>query len=342
MRYYSLTLASSSGQVYTVDPSSGGFTQSGAGPTFTSFANGVNIPGALQLEFDIPVVAFDSPQGNGLIRVWGVGLQMIGQAANLNGAQFTLSAGMQKGLPLANPAQAGIVVQGSVYQAFGNWQGVNQTLDLIVQSSDITPLNGIAFNWAPGTTLQNALTTTLNQAFPSYKQDIKISSNLQPYNGSTQVGSYKTLFQFCSYLLGITQASGQPTYGPQYPGVQMTIVGSTIKVFDGTQAPTAVQIAFQDLIGQPTWINPGTVNFKTVLRSDIAVGSTIQFPQGIIAPFALTSAAAAAPNAPARSKTVFQGQFNVIEVHHFANFRQPDADSWNTTFSAVPIPQLNS
>jgi hypothetical protein len=343
VRYYSITITDvASGQAFVPDKHGGGFVKSGVGPTFTSYANNQTIPGALNIELDMPVVAFDSPQGNGMVRIWGVGLQMIGQAADLNGANIVISAGMQKGLPLANPAQAGIIVQGKVYQAFGNWQGTNQTLDLVMQSSDIAPPNGISFSWATGSTLESALNTTFSQAFPNYTPDIKIASDLQPANGQTQGGAYPSLSSFAAYLLSQTQKSGQATYGDKYPGVQMTIVGNTLKVFDGTQPPDAKQIAFQDLIGQPTWINPGTVNFKTVLRSDIAVGSSIQFPQGILAPYALTSAAAAAPNAPARSKTVFQGTFTVTEVHHFANFRQPDADSWNTTFSAVPLPNLTS
>lgn len=343
MRYYSITITDpSSGQVYLPDPVGGGFVKGKAGPTFTSYANGQNIPGALNIELDMPVVAFDAPQGNGMVRIWGVGLQMIGQASDLNGAKITISAGMQKGLPLATPAQAGIIVQGAVYQAFGNWQGINQTLDLIVQASDLAPDNGIAFTWQSGTSLGDALSTTLSQAFPGYTADIKIGSNLQPPNDATQDGTYKSLSQLSGYLRDISQKAGQSVYGDQYPGVMLTIVGNTIKVFDNTQQQTPVKLAFQDLIGQPTWINPGTVNFKTVLRSDIAVGTPMQFPQGIVAPFALTSAAAAAPNSPARNKTVFQGVFTVVEVHHFANFRQPDADSWNTTFSAVPLPDLTT
>jgi len=343
VRYYQIILSDpGSGQVYQPDSTGRGFTKKSGGSTFTSYANGKNIPGALNVEFDMPVVTWDSPQGNGLIRVWGVSLGMIGQASNLNGANITLSAGMQKGLPLANPAQAGVIVTGSVYQAFGNWQGVNQTLDLIVQASALSPPNGISFTWTSGNSLAGALFTTLSQAFPAYKAKVEIATNIQPPFGASQSGTYQSLQQFAGYLLEVTQKAGQSVYGSSYPGVQITITGSTIRVFDGTVAQTPIKLAFQDLIGQPTWINPGVVNFKTVLRSDIGVGSQVQFPQGIIAPYALTSAAAAAPNAPARSKAVFQGVFTAIETHHFANFRQADADSWNTTFSATPVPQLNS
>jgi hypothetical protein len=116
-------------------------------------------------------------------------------------------------------------------------------------------------------------------------------------------------------------------------------VGNTISVYDG-QGPTpakVVPLAFQDLIGQPTWISASQVSFKTVLRSDIGLGMQVKFPQGIVAPYALTSASAATPNAPVSSKTAFQGNFVVTEIHHFACFRQADAESWNTTYTASVV-----
>ena len=131
--------------------------------------NGQTLPGALNIEFDLPVYSFDAFEGQQFIRVWGVGLQMLGQAANLNGQNFQLYAGMQKGLPLANPAQAGLIAQGQVFQAFGNWEGVNQTLDLIINPGLAGPgqTQNIAWNWTANTSLSGALSTTLNQAFPA-------------------------------------------------------------------------------------------------------------------------------------------------------------------------------
>ena len=250
MRYYEITLTdAASGQVYQPSKTSGGFVKSKQGSTFTSFANNQNIPGAINVEFDMPVVTFNTPQGNGLIRVWGVGLEMIGQAADLNGAKFTLSAGMKKGLPLANPQQSGIIVQGQVFQAFGNWQGINQTLDLIIQASDLSPPNGISFSWDTDTDFKTALSAALSQAFPDYSQDIKVSDSLKPTFGQDQNGTYPSLATFAGYLLENTQKAGQSVYGDKYPGVQMTVVGNTIRVFDGTQPPKAIQLAFQDLIG---------------------------------------------------------------------------------------------
>jgi len=342
VRWYSLTISDpNSGFVYKPDPNGrdSGFTVSPGGATFTSTVtiNGqtVNNPGALNIEFDLAVYPWHTAQGGSVIRVWGVGLKMIGQASNLNGKNFALSAGMMKGLPLANPAQAGLIVQGQIYQAFGNWQGTQQSLDLIGNPGGLDPANGISFTWLPGVPLATALASTFAQAFPGYSQSIKISSSLLPPNNAAQYGTYASLEQFASYIQQITQPIGAQFAGPNYPGVQITVVGNTITALDTTVATKTVQLAFQDLIGQPTWIGPATVNFKTVLRADIQIGTQVIFPQGVIAPYALTSSKAAVPNAPSRSKTVFQGSFTVNEVHHFANFRQADADSWNTTFNAV-------
>lgn len=334
MRYYNIVLTDpASGLIWQPTSTGDGFTK-GKGPsTFTSFVNGKTIPGALNIEFDFPVVPFNTPQGQQYVRIWGVGLGMLGQAANLNGANLNLSAGMQKGLPLANPAQAGLILQGTVFQAFGNWEGTNQSIDLICNPGAAFASN-IFFNWDAGIPLASAIYQTLSQSFPTYQTNVNISGSLVLSN--TEPGHYDNLSQFASYLNELTQEVGSGTFGLNYPGVQITVIGNTIYVYDGTGVEKNTNIVFQDLIGQPTWIGSAKVSFKTVLRSDIAVGSEITFPQGIQAPYALTSQAAAMPNAPASSKTAFQGTFTIIEAHHFANFRQADAASWTTAYVATP------
>jgi hypothetical protein len=341
VRYYNLIISDpNSGQVWKPASTGGSFIKSAGGSTFTSYVNGRSDPGALNVEFDFPVYPFATPEGQSFIRVWGVGLQMIGQAADLNGRNFQLYAGMQKGLPLATAAyndnQSGLIAQGQIFQAFGNWQGTNQTLDLIVNPGAAGKDQDIGFNWPQGTSLKTAIQSTLAQAFPKYKNpSIKIGPALTAPN--TESGHYKNLGQFADYIQQITQKYGVPVYGENYPGVQITISGNTFNVYDTTQPPKIIQLQFQDLIGQPTWIGPATINFSAVLRADISVGMQVKFPKGLGSPFALTSQAAAAPNAPASSKTAFQGTFSVLSAHHFANFRQADAQSWVTSFNAVTL-----
>lgn len=340
MRYYDLKISDPvTGGVWITGGTSDGFTKSkNGGTTFTSYARGASIPGALNVEFDIPVAPFNTPQGQALIRVWGVGLGMIGQAADLNGQNISLSAGMKKGLPLANPAQAGLILQGTIFQAFGNWQGTNQTLDLICNPPIAQQNQDILFNWPAGTELSAALNNAFSQqSFSRYNLTPKgtISSLIQ---NNDEYGTYSGLSQFASFIQGLSQHIGAATYGEDYSGVLITVTGNTIFVYDNRHPREVISLAFPDLIGQPTWINPATINFKAVLRSDITVGNQIKFPAGVFAPYVLTSAAAAAPNTPSRSKSAFQGIFDVVEAHHFGNFRQPDADSWNTTYNAVAVP----
>jgi hypothetical protein len=344
MRYYSLSLTDpATGFLWSQDPNSGKLLKAAASgspsaATFTSFVNGRTIPGALNVEFSLPVTVQHTPQGNALIRVWGVGLQAIGQQAQLAGQNFVLNAGMQKGLPLANPAQQGLLAQGRIFQAFGNWQGVDQTLDLICLPGPPAPSGGISFSWKPGTPLAAALYSALTQAFaPGYSVTVNITPNLQPR--SLASGCYKSLPAFAQALQQYTQPLGAALPGgANYPGVVISVSGNRIAVADGSVVQKTVSLAFQDFIGQPTWISALEVTFKTILRADINVIDNVTFPAGIIPPYALTTPEAAIPNAPSRSVSAFQGKFQVREVHHYANFRQPDPDSWNTTFTAFIIP----
>jgi hypothetical protein len=347
-----LVLKNASGQVFAPTPAGDGFATGSASATFTSLTqnptgNGyVTNPGALNIEFDAPVYPFHTSQGRQWIRVWGVGLGMIGQAANLNGATFALSGGMATGLPLATAAagQAGLLFQGTVFAAYGNWQGTNQTLELIVNptASNIgSPGNAtnISWTWKAGQNLAAALGPVFSQAYGS---GVKTSINVSPglTAPATDQGTYPNLQSFAQHLLPLTQSIGAAQYGSTYPGVAISVAANnTVTASDGvTLTGKLIFLAFQDLIGQPTWINPNQVSFKTVLRSDIQIGNWIKFPAGVSAPYALTNAGAAVPNTPAASKTAFQGKFCVTEVHHFANLRQADADSWSTAFTAAAIP----
>ena len=338
MRYYDLKIYDGvTGRVWAVSQS-GDFMLGNSKTSFSSLrADGSVNPSALNLELDVPVIPFNTPQGKGTLRVWGVPLLALSHAANLNGALFELRGGMSAGLPLANPDQAGLIVKGQVFQAFGNWQGVNQTLDLVLYPSAATERLDLAFQWNVGEPLATALRATFAQAFPGFSASIAISENLT--TRTPERGHWTSLAQFAMYINRVTRAIGQKSMGATYGGVYVTVQGTTIQAFDSGGIPTPIvkQLAFQDFIGQPAWIKTNTLNFKCVMRGDLAIGSFVRFPTGIASPYAITTAAAAYPNVPARSKLVFDGQFWITEVHHFGNFRQADPDSWVTTFNAVSV-----
>lgn len=350
MRYYELIISDpDDGQVYKPSPINDTFVKSPGGVSFTTHPRGPNNPvdpNALNVEIDIPAIPFNQSQGACLLRVWGIGLSMIGQASNFNpdpktnkaGANIRLSAGMQKGLPLANPKQAGLLLQGTVFQSFGNWQGVNQTLDFIVNPPATQPEQDISFSWPAGTELSSALATTFAQAFGKYGMVVEVGVSGGLTQANDEQGHYTTLAAFSTYIQDISEKLGIPIFGPQYSGVLITIIGNTLTAYDSETVGNTIQLVFTDLIGQPTWIDTATINFKTVLRSDIAVGSRVMFPQkGVLSPYVLTTQDAAFPNAPSRSQSIFKGVFIIVEVHHWGHSRQADADSWGTTFNAVPV-----
>ncbi len=295
---------------------------------YTSWVNGRNDPGALNVEFDIPVTAFATPAGNAMVRVWGISLQTISQARDFNGAPIKVFAGMQMGLPLANPKQAGVVVTGTILQAFGNWIGTAMTLDLIIiADGGATPGNpkNIVFSWAKGTSLAAAITSTLQNAFPGFKVDIKINTALSL--AADENGYFETVEQFAAYLKNMTAA----IKGGTYTGVNIVLSQSVFSVYDGTTAATPVNIAFTDLIGQPTWIAPAQIQFNTVLRADLGVGDYVRLPPSIVT-------TTAPSQSQYRDQSAFQGVFQLGFLRHVGNFRQPNAESWVTTFNCYPAP----
>jgi hypothetical protein len=155
------------------------------GSTTASFAwgshpNGTFDPGAQNVEFDMPVLPYGVPVGGQTITIEGVSLQAISQAQNFAGSNITVRGGMQKGLPLANPNQAGVILSGQIFQSFGNWQGTEQSLSFVVLPAVYTLNNpgNIVLNWKAGQTLAEALKNTFSIAYPNMPVSINIGNNL--------------------------------------------------------------------------------------------------------------------------------------------------------------------
>lgn len=319
MRYYKIDISDSNGKKL--------FPGSLGGLGLTSLLpNGKTNPSALNVEYDIPVSMYAAPDGQALVRIWGLSLK--DNSFNLNDAQVSVYGGMATGLPLANPKQAGLLVKGQVLQGYGNWIGTDQTVDLILSPSTGSvdePLN-ITFNWMAGTPMAQAVTTTLKTAFPGIIPTVNISSKLVlPHDSS---GYYHSLAEFSEMLREFSQS----IIGGTYRGVDVAFDGSRIDVLDGTVQPTAKAISFQDLIGQPTWIEPQTIQIKTVMRADIRLGDSVSLPASLATTTQQTFIRF-------QDKTTFSGNYQVQRVHHYGNFRQPDAASWNTTFEMFPLPK---
>lgn len=297
---------------------------------WTSFLNGKNDPGALQVEFDVLGSFLGIPGGDvgaSTITVHGVPLSDLQQAQNFYGSVISLRGGMQAGLPLANPKQAGLLIQGVVYQSFGNWIGDDMNINFVVVPSGTTldtPGN-FSFLWTKGQALSAAIQNTLQVVYPSSTYKIRMNIGKNYATSQTLADKKSTLTEFAQFVYSLTNGA-----------VNIVSYGNTISVTDGSAQFNPVKIAFADLIGQPKWVSFNVMQFMTIMRADIQVGTMIAMPQGLPnAPGTVTTVAAAAPS-QAKYKTAFQGNFTVQSARHVGNFRDPDGASWASIFEAYP------
>jgi hypothetical protein len=258
---------------------------------WSSHPNGTYDPGALEVEFDMPILPSGTPSGGQSISIHGVPLQDLSQAYQFASTpdktmNIVVSAGMKAGFPLANPSQAGVILSGQIFQAFGNWKGTEMSLDLVVYPPTHTLENpgNFVLNWQEGQPLADALKQTLSVVYPR-----------------------------------------------------------KLIVFDKSYTPPPIQLAFNDFIGQPTWIETGVIQLQTVMRADLEIGAYIRMPQGLqnapgfttsTSGAALTRNGAALPST-GKDQTIFQNTFQVIELRHIGSYRTASGEAWSTIFNAV-------
>lgn len=130
MRYYAIKIDGAPSS-FSVVP---GAELSGA--QFSSVAMGQNDPGALRVMVQIEKLDHHGDgDPNSYVRIWGVSLDMLSQAANLCEKNIEVDGGMWPGLPLATmqAPQRGMLVQGTIAAGFGNWEGTDMRLDLIIK-----------------------------------------------------------------------------------------------------------------------------------------------------------------------------------------------------------------
>jgi len=351
MRYYNLTLTptpgtnQSSGTPASVTSLFGpsGFASGLVSQTapataatpriWTSHPNGVFDPAALDIEFDCQIADYATAPNAFSITIRGVSLADLSQANQFVGMQLSLQGGMKAGLPLANPLRAGPIVNGEVFQAYGNWEGTDMRLDLVVVPSAYTLDNpgNIVLNWRAGQPLGEALTNTLQVAYPGVPIQMSISDQL--VQSHDEVHFSATLHELAQCIQGITQGH---FLGPNYGGVRVTLANGRFLIWDDTFQPPKIQIAFTDFIGQPTWLKENTMVFKTAIRSDLQVGALVVMPQGLQnKPGMVTTTAQAFPSS-INYQIAFQGAFQITGLRHIGSYRSPDGASWTTVVNCIP------
>jgi hypothetical protein len=284
-------------------------------------------PGAQNIMFDSFVMPFDTFYGNSTITIEGISLDDLKQSQKFTGLQFSLKAGMAQGLPLANPRQAGLIATGTVLQSWGNWQGTEMTLDLVITPTEIwvdQPGN-LVLNWMKGTPIKSALETSIHTAYPRAKIDVQVDPNM--LLDFDCVGSYSSIISLMPVLKSAAAQIGKNIYSVYQAG--------TFLFFDDTYKPKPIPIDFVDLVGQPTWIATNTMQVTTVLRADIYMGAQIKMPakfQNIPGLIQTTQDSWPSSN---KYDSAFKGTFQVLDNRSVGNFRSPDGQSWVSIFNCV-------
>jgi hypothetical protein len=338
VRFYSIKLTNhETGKPLTIPSLAGSGMPPGV--ITSQLPDGTINPGALNIEMDLVQTPGHIGDTSSYLRIWGLSLQELAQSFNLNPTpqaaattDITISGGMAKGYPLANPAQQGLLVKGSVLQAFGNWVGTDMTLDIYLQPPTGTAANPVnfTFTWAKGEALSVMIARVLKQVLPSAAQSITI--NASRIANQEKIGAYQTFTQFAQAVREFTAGGLSATD----PGVYMAFNGQTVVVCEGAPTSSSTgtkQIVFQDLLGQVTWSAPNQITAKLVMRGDLNIGDQIQFPAGLLtsttAPAMSQFSGTGAKN-PSNSLTFGKNLFNIQHIQHWGNFRQPDATCWNT------------
>lgn len=317
--------------------------------------SGATNPAALNVEIDIEQKYLHIGDQTSYVRIYGLDLRDI-YRKDLNPSldnkvftNITVKVGMSPGLPLATAQtkQQGLAVKGAIWQAFGNWLGTDMTLDLIVGAGGMTggtddvssflPQQYL-FKWPKGQALADALSQTLknNTALAAVDQDFTDIASDRTANQDKH-GYYSTVTEFAQMVQRLT--IGQR--GSKDQGVLLHLNGDKLKSTDtsklGGDPSNDIEISFQDLIGQVTWFEPFKMTCKLVMRGDIEIGGYVKFKDSV--PVQTQQGSLSSISQPQQAKDMLgiaQGaRFYVERIHHWGNYRQPDAMAWNTTLGLV-------
>lgn len=323
-------------------------------PTTWTNKNGDKaILGAQRIEFDVSVVTGAVPAGGSWVRVWGPTKEQIAQASDFNEAYLELYGGMQNGLPLATQTvqagQPGLLIAGTVFQAFANWQGTVQTLEFVItpspQDAPIDtdagraainvgaplPPQNFSFTWKQGSSLTSNVQAVLQQAYPGSSTTISAATDMVLLHD--EHGSYPDLRTFSTFIQGLSR----DLKGPTYAGLQVAGNGAkSFLIFDNTKSNgDATKITMYDLIGQVTWLSAYTVTFATVLRADINMSDSVTFPP--LAQAQSITTADSQANVP-RTKNTFNGNWQISTyVRHVGDSRNPEAQAWVSVYNAFAL-----
>ncbi|MGL5386630.1 MAG: hypothetical protein ACRDCA_12380 [Serratia sp. (in: enterobacteria)] len=336
MRYYRIELTDASGKPVTDANGMKIF------PLYSVPEKGERqISAPLQVAFDINTITMDLPAQGAMLVIYGLPLSMLRQAVNLQNSIVTIYAGFSKGLPLANSAQQGMILTGRVWSSYGNWEGVNQTLNLIINPMEYTTIDGepinINMSGKKGEKLADVITRTLTEAYPNKKITVDIHQNL--ILQEDWIAPFRTLTQMSLALKNITIGMNG---GLRYSGVRIVVQKGEINIFDNSVTAEPIKFYAQDIIGQPTWVGGNdhfaTISVKTPMRADLSVGDHVTLPIDIInGPLSILSIGSQMSIINETQRLSFTGIYVILGIRHIGDFYNGSGESWVTVFEMVEI-----
>jgi hypothetical protein len=324
------------------------------GAQWISVVNGQNDPGALDVDFDITVTS-GAPVGS--LTIKGITPGDISQVTYLTGARIQVFAGFTEGLPLANmqvPHQ-GLICDGQIYPAFGNWTGNDLSLTFIIKPGNQSGIGGptdpknIVHNLQKNMPLSSALQSALSAAFPNSQFLINIKQSLV-LNEPDQ-GFYQGMEQYMNYIKQLSHSIAGTPSTTGYQGVQAFPVGyGKYVITDFSDPGVPIQLLFEDLIGQPVWIGVDTIQIKTALRADINAAMSAGSNVNVILPASnsvpllvgIQPGAALGLNTPGwtnfyehGNQLLFSGSWLVNSIRHVGHYRQHTGTDWVSIIEAT-------
>lgn len=329
MRYYEVIFRDIN-QALQVDASGNRF-----GPYTTRAGIG------LQLEFDVNYTASDLIDPATIVKMYGVPISILRQAVQLVGGSVQIFAGFEAGLPLANPMQQGEILNGRIVNAWSDWVGANQCLNVAI-NPNVRPATesevfSITVDAEAGEKLSDVIRRALVDAYPEKQIQVSISDDL--ILSEAWKGVYWRVSQFAAMIR--SQSVNMLGINVNYAGISVVVQGERILVFDNSDVATTVAGAAKaiqpyELLGQPSWIGFNKIAFKCPLRADIQCGDLVSLPAQITSGAGGILMRSTAFTYPPRTTSSFSGEFIVIGIRHVGRFLDANGtDSWSTIYTVI-------
>jgi hypothetical protein len=281
------------------------------------------------------VVTGMSESGTATLKIFNLPIKFFTRQFDFVGKLIKIKGGMNKGLPLANPSQQGVLVFGYIQFCIGERERGVTFLMFNITPSAFTPKTpkNFVLKWEKGQKLSDALRNTFtNAGLIANQYTINLADKWVATK--TDAVGFTSETQFSRFL---GEASKLEMIMYFDTGSQRYIVTDGSEVKKKTKV-----ISLRDLIGQPIWnsgsgssisIN-GTVSIPVTLRGDLQWQDIIDVVDPQVTKSGQGTATISLPNS---ARVGFSGKFVMFQQTHIANYAIPGGDNWVTVIEATTV-----